>query len=83
MFSGHSILGLPPLQSLDVKILSQGRVTISFLVLAFLLLLTRGAKSFAMNRSDALRCMALGVLGVAVKAETISVAKAKNFFTIY
>ncbi len=65
MFSGHSILGLPPLVPLDVKILSQGRVTISFLVLAFLLLLTRGAKSFAMNRSDALRCMALGVLGVA------------------
>ncbi len=66
MFSGYSILGLPPIEPpLDVKILSQGRVTIAFLVLAFLLLLTRGAKSFAMNRSDALRCMALGVLGVA------------------
>ncbi|HTC93895.1 MAG TPA: DMT family transporter [Terriglobales bacterium] len=65
MFSGRSILGLPPIRRLDVQILSQGRVTISFLVLATLLLLMRGTRAFAMSTGDALRCMALGVLGVA------------------
>jgi DME family drug/metabolite transporter len=65
VFSGHSLWGLPPLQPLDVQILSQSRVTIAFLVLASLLLLLRGKKAFAIGRADALRCMGLGVLGVA------------------
>jgi len=64
VFSGHSLWGLPPLQPLDVQILSQSRVTISFLVLASLLLLVRGKKAFAIGRGDALRCMALGMLGL-------------------
>lgn len=65
MFGGHSILGLEPVPRLDVTILSQGRVTVSFLVLAALLLLTRGTKAAAMSVGDALRCMVLGLLGVA------------------
>jgi len=73
MFGGHSVLGLGSLARLDVTILSQGRVTISFLVLAALLLLTRGTKGVAMTARDALRCMVLGVLGVA----------GSNFFYYY
>jgi len=73
MFGGRTILGLGPVARLDVTILSQGRVTISFLVLATLLLLTRGRKGVAMGVGDALRCMVLGVLGVA----------GSNFFYYY
>jgi len=65
MFSGHTIFGLHPVPRLDVQILSQGRVTIAFFVLAALLLLVRRGRAFAMSAGDALRCMALGVLGVA------------------
>jgi drug/metabolite transporter (DMT)-like permease len=52
------------LQQLDVKILSQSRVTISFFVLASLLLLVRGRRAFAMGRRDIARCLLLGVLGL-------------------
>ena len=65
MFSGRSILGLPPVRRLEVQVLSQGRVTIAFFVLAALLLLVRGRRALAMSAGDALRCMMLGVLGVA------------------
>lgn len=64
MFGGHSIFGLGPVQRLDVTILSQSRVTISFLVLATVLLVTRGRRTVAMSAGDVLRCMVLGVLGV-------------------
>jgi drug/metabolite transporter (DMT)-like permease len=73
VFSGRGLLGFPPVQQLDVQILSQARVTISFLVLAILLLLVRGKKAYAMSVGDGLRCMVLGVLGVA----------GSNFFYYY
>ena len=73
VFSGRGLFGLPPIERLDVEILSQARVTISFFVLAILLLLTRGKRAYAMSAGDGLRCMALGVLGVA----------GSNFFYYY
>ena len=73
MFSGRGLFGLPPIERLDVQILSQARVTISFFVLALLLLLLRGQKAYAMGVGEALRCMVLGVLGVA----------GSNFFYYY
>jgi drug/metabolite transporter (DMT)-like permease len=73
VFSGRSLLGFPPVQQLDVQILSQARVTISFLVLAILLLLVRGKRAYAISVGDGVRCMVLGVLGVA----------GSNFFYYY
>jgi drug/metabolite transporter (DMT)-like permease len=73
VFSGRSLFGLPPIERLDVQILSQARVTISFFVLAILLLLLRGKRAYTMGVGDALRCMVLGVLGVA----------GSNFFYYY
>ena len=53
------------LRPLDPLILSQCRTTLSLLVLLPILLTRRGASSLAMPRSDIIRCMVVGILGVA------------------
>src|SRR5262245_51292654 len=55
---------------LEPVILSQARTTISFAVLALILLAKRGPAGMAMSRAEILRCMLLGTVGVA----------ASNFF---
>jgi len=64
VFTGRGLPG-GPLDPLDPLILSQSRTTISLLVLAPLLLLLRGSGVFAMPARDVLRCLLLGVLGIA------------------
>jgi drug/metabolite transporter (DMT)-like permease len=52
-------------RAIDPLILSQSRATISLLLLAPILLAGRGLKIFRMDRRDAIRGFALGVLGMA------------------
>ncbi|HEV8525307.1 MAG TPA: DMT family transporter [Terriglobales bacterium] len=54
-----------PLSPLDPLILTQTRTTISFLVLAPIVLLRGGRGALAMPAQDVLRCMLLGTLGIA------------------
>lgn len=63
-FTGRLVSGaqLPPIEPL---ILAQTRVSISVLLLAPLLLLVRGRDTLSMPLRDVLRCMVLGVLGLA------------------
>lgn len=63
-FTGRLFSG--PLPPIDPLILAQTRTTISFLVLApLLLLLTRGRAAVQMPRGDVARTLLLGVLGIA------------------
>jgi drug/metabolite transporter, DME family len=64
-FTGRLASISPALGPLDPLILSQARTSLSLIVLLPLLLLRRGASSLAMPRADILRCLVLGVLGVA------------------
>jgi drug/metabolite transporter (DMT)-like permease len=64
-FSGRAIAGGHALAPLDPQILSQTRTSISFLILAPLLVALRGKRALAMPRRDLLRCLLLGVLGLA------------------
>jgi drug/metabolite transporter (DMT)-like permease len=54
-----------PLSPLDPLILTQTRTTISFLILAPIVLLRGGRGALAMAAPDVLRCMLLGTLGIA------------------
>jgi drug/metabolite transporter (DMT)-like permease len=64
-FTGRIASLSSELRPLDPLILSQGRTTLSLLVLLPVLLARRGASSLAMPRRDIVRCVVLGVLGVA------------------
>ncbi len=59
--------------ALTPLILAQTRVSLSLLALVPALMLARGARSLALPRADALRCIVLGVLGLA----------GSNFFYYY
>jgi drug/metabolite transporter (DMT)-like permease len=61
------------LPQLDPLILAQARSTLSLLILIPILLAWRGPKIFVLPRRDVLRCMMLGILGVA----------GSNFFYYY
>ena len=63
VFTGQLLSGA--VRPIDPLILSQSRATISFLLLAPVLLAGRGTKAFCMDRGDAVRSFALGVLGMA------------------
>jgi drug/metabolite transporter (DMT)-like permease len=65
--AGKAVAFIPPL------LLAQSRTTISFLILAPILLLIRGRRRVAMRWPDFLRCMLLGMIGVA----------GSNFFYYY
>ncbi|MCI0349508.1 MAG: DMT family transporter [Acidobacteriales bacterium] len=69
-FTGRLIPGAEALTPLDATILSQARTTISFTVLALILLLRKGSAGLAMPRGEMMRCLFLGIAGVA----------ASNFF---
>jgi drug/metabolite transporter (DMT)-like permease len=69
-FNGRLIPGTAALTPLDPIILSQARTTISFVVLAIILLAKRGAQGLGMPRGEIARCLILGTAGVA----------ASNFF---
>ncbi|MCU1285587.1 MAG: putative 10 drug/metabolite exporter, family, superfamily [Acidobacteriales bacterium] len=61
------------LPQIDALILAQARSTLSLLILIPILLAWRGRKSLLLSRADVLRCMLLGIMGVA----------ASNFFYYY
>jgi drug/metabolite transporter, DME family len=61
------------LPQLDPLILAQARSTLSLLILVPILLAWRGPKSLVLSRRDVLRCLLLGIAGVA----------ASNFFYYY
>jgi drug/metabolite transporter (DMT)-like permease len=63
LFTGRLLGG--EVRELDPVILSQMRTTISFLVLAPLLLLRGGTEALRLSRSEFFRCLVLGVLGLA------------------
>jgi DME family drug/metabolite transporter len=63
-FTGRLFRG-PSLPAIDPLILAQTRTTISLLLLAPILLARGGAARRALSRTDFLRCMVLGILGVA------------------
>jgi drug/metabolite transporter, DME family len=65
VFTGRLISPAHQLHPIDPLILAQTRTTISFLVLAPVLLLRRGIAGLALRRSDLLRCALLGILGIA------------------
>ena len=69
-FNGRLMPGTAALTPLDPIILSQARTTISFLVIAIILLAKRGTQGLSMQRDEVLRCLFLGIAGVA----------ASNFF---
>jgi drug/metabolite transporter (DMT)-like permease len=63
LFTGRLLGG--EVRELDPVILSQMRTTFSFVVLAPLLLLRGGTGALRLERSEFLRCLVLGVLGLA------------------
>jgi drug/metabolite transporter (DMT)-like permease len=70
VFSGGKLLGVRSIASLDPLILSQMRTTMAVLVLAPLLIVFGGREAFRIGRRDFLRCIVLGIFGLA----------ASNFF---
>jgi drug/metabolite transporter, DME family len=73
VFTGRALPGGHPLAPLDPVILSQTRTTIALLLLAPILLLARGRAALQISARDLLRCMWLGILGLA----------GSNFFYYY
>ena len=65
VFTSRSLLFAHPIPPLDAQILSQTRVTFSFLILAALLLIFRGPRSFRVPAPVFRQCLLLGVLGFA------------------
>ncbi len=65
VFTGRYHLAGEALQPIDPLILAQSRTTFSFLVLLPILLSKRGTRGLRTSWTDILRCVALGVLGVA------------------
>jgi DME family drug/metabolite transporter len=63
VFTGR--LGAGAVTPVEPLILSQSRTTISFIVLALVLIARRGTGVFGVPRRDLWRCLALGVFGVA------------------
>jgi drug/metabolite transporter (DMT)-like permease len=70
VFSGRGLFGLPPIARLDPLILSQMRTTLSFLLIAPVLLLIRGRDGLRTGARNFGQCVLLGILGMA----------ASNFF---
>ena len=64
-FTGRLLPGSPSLRPIDPLILSQSRTTFSFLVLAVVLLSTRGSRRLRLPAADLGQTFLLGVLGVA------------------
>ena len=64
-FTGRLAGISPDLRPLDPLILSQSRTTLSLFVLLPILFARRGVSSLAMPRPDIIRCLVIGVLGVA------------------
>ncbi len=64
-FTGRLLAGDPGLGSIDPLILAQTRATFSLLLLAPFLWWRRGRAAMVLPRADFIRCLALGVLGVA------------------
>jgi DME family drug/metabolite transporter len=65
-FTGRLLAEARGLRSINPLILAQTRTTFSLLILAPFLWLRRGRAGMALPRADLLRCLLLGVLGVAV-----------------
>lgn len=64
-FTGRLLAGTRGLRSIDPLILAQTRTTFSLLLLAPFLYWRRGRMGMALPRADLIRCLVLGVLGVA------------------
>ncbi|HLK33682.1 MAG TPA: DMT family transporter, partial [Terriglobales bacterium] len=65
VFTGRLLAGAEGLRSIDPLILAQTRTTFSLLILLPVLYLRRGRAGIALPRADFMRCLVLGVLGVA------------------
>jgi DME family drug/metabolite transporter len=65
VFSGQLLAGQPAISPL---VLTQTRVTFSFVLLALFLLLRDGRRAFGISRRDLLACMAVGALGLGISA---------------
>jgi drug/metabolite transporter (DMT)-like permease len=64
-FTGRLLAGAPGLRSIDPLILAQTRTSFSLLILAPALWLRRGRAGLRLPAADFVRCLVLGVLGVA------------------
>jgi drug/metabolite transporter, DME family len=64
-FTGRLLAGAQGLRSIEPVILAQTRTTFSLLLLAPFLWWRRGRAGMALPRADFVRCLVLGVLGVA------------------
>jgi drug/metabolite transporter (DMT)-like permease len=64
-FTGRLLAGAQGLRSIEPVILAQTRTTFSLLLLAPFLLWRRGREGMTLPRADFVRCLVLGVLGVA------------------
>jgi drug/metabolite transporter (DMT)-like permease len=64
-FTGRLLAGAQGLRSIEPVILAQTRTTFSLLLLAPFLWWRRGRERMALPRADFVRCLVLGVLGVA------------------
>jgi drug/metabolite transporter (DMT)-like permease len=65
VFTGRFLPGGEAMRPVDPLILAQSRTTFSLLVLVPILLVFRGRRSLAVGRSELLRFMVLGTLGLA------------------
>lgn len=66
VFTGRLVLGSGEMHAIDPLILAQSRTTISFLVLAPILLLSRGTAGLRMTWREMGQCAMVGVLGIAI-----------------
>jgi drug/metabolite transporter (DMT)-like permease len=78
VFTGRLLPAGQLLRPIDPLILSQSRTSLSLLVLLPLLAATRGWKQLVLPRADLIRCLILGVLGIAVSNYTYYLAIEKT-----
>jgi len=78
VFTGKLLPAGQVLRPIDPLILSQSRTSLSLIVLLPLLAATRGWKNLALPRADLVRCLILGVLGIAVSNYTYYLAIEKT-----
>ena len=74
VFTGRLLPAGQVLQPIEPLILSQSRTSLSLIVLLPLLAITRGWGKLAVPRPDLIRCLILGVLGVAASNYTYYLA---------
>ncbi len=78
VFTGRLFAGSHALRPIGPLILTQTRISFSFLILALMMVWLRGRSALAMGKKDVLRCFLLGIVGMSMANFFYYVAIAKT-----